>query len=93
MQEANEFRDLCSTCNFASDCLQRATLIRPVLFCEEFDCFVPVFKKPVEEKERYAAIPAADGSTHQGLCFNCTDRDVCAYTASESKTLFCEEYH
>jgi len=93
MQEANEIRDLCSTCNFASECLQRATLIRPVLFCEEFDCFVPVFKKPVKETERYPAIPTADGSDHQGLCFDCMDRESCVYTTAGRKTLYCEEYH
>jgi len=92
---ADEFHDLCWTCNHSTECLQKATLLRPVWFCEEFDCYVRVQKMAEKDKapqETVSCTIEEEADRYEGLCRNCEDRQICAYSRTGERTLYCEEY-
>ena len=95
----DDYLDLCTTCIHNGDCLGRATLIRPVHFCEEFDCHTangdsvtpvstpvaPVVGEPVP-----AEVEQSQGYT--GICVNCDFRETCRNSRTEGGIWHCEEY-
>lgn len=94
----DEFLDLCTTCNHRAECLSRATLIRPVHFCEQFDCctekpgdyplpYVPKLSSPVLVTQGTDTQPR-----HTGICTNCDNREICCHSCTEGGIWQCEEY-
>ncbi len=81
---------LCMTCNNDSTCTRRQGVRLPVLFCGEFDGWVPRDTEnrpvPVFEDEE------TDPDTTMGLCCNCENRDSCALQSSPGGVWHCEEY-
>ncbi|MCP4632936.1 MAG: hypothetical protein GY855_08410 [candidate division Zixibacteria bacterium] len=83
---------LCTTCNYASECLNALNSTEPVLFCEEFDDYV---EPAVKEKPKVNASPApvtAEPCDLKGLCVNCEERHVCKFPKPEEGVWHCEEY-
>ena len=90
--DSRRYRDLCSTCNHAVACGGRSTPQRPIVFCEEFDVFIPM---PV-------AAPALDvsaragkrqiASKRPGLCMNCDNAETCTTPKPEGGIWHCQEY-
>jgi hypothetical protein len=87
-------RGLCVNCNHRTACGYRRDPARPVVFCEEFECFTPpsVEAAPV-------TVPApteqdmADWDKYKGLCVNCDNRETCQIRNAEIGVWHCEEYH
>jgi hypothetical protein len=81
---------LCMTCNNDSTCTRRKGVKLPVLFCEEFDGWMPRDMDngpaPVFEDE------VTDPDTTMGLCCNCENRDSCVLQDSPGGVWHCEEY-
>ncbi|MFH0945136.1 MAG: hypothetical protein V2A76_08060 [Planctomycetota bacterium] len=84
-----EFRDLCWTCNDAVQCLDRSTLRRPVLFCEQFDDYTPVTRLI---RQRPAQARAEARSDLKGICMNCDEQVLCGRGRTEPAIQFCEQY-
>ena len=88
--------DLCTTCNEAKLCLGRTNLIRPVLFCENFDCYMPVETATAGAiapgRTEYVAPHFADSKADDGICTNCEERGLCAPSRRGDTVWFCEEY-
>jgi len=95
MAEIEEFRDLCSTCNYAVDCLKDGERSRPIWFCEEFDCFTP---SPAEEissksqKNQSISFRASKSAIPSSLCMSCENLQNCLFFVPSKKVLHCEEY-
>jgi hypothetical protein len=94
MYYAQEISDLCTTCNHQADCISRATLIRPVLFCEEFTC-----EAPLQDRRPAFTLREISATSHppinppySGICVNCEDREVCVSARRKQNIQFCEEY-
>ncbi len=93
---------LCSTCNNRPECLsfQNSMQInRPVLYCEEFDNFVPGMDIDADENEKNDSYRPSDhlneiipGRT-MGLCINCEDRKTCMLPSPTGGVLYCEEHY
>jgi hypothetical protein len=83
---------LCSTCNHAHNCSYIRNSSQPVLFCEEFDNFVP----PVIEAAVEAPAPTLEDMNswdeYKGLCVNCDLRETCTIRKPETGIWHCEEY-
>jgi len=82
---------LCVNCVHVPYCKHRKEHSRPILFCEEFDCYEShpkediKLKKPDGPKQK-VIIP------YVGLCRNCDNRKICKKPKSDSGIWFCEEY-
>lgn len=88
------YQDLCTTCNEAELCLGRTTLIRPIQYCENFDCYVPVevaTAGAVAPTRRTTPV-AEPESKARGICSNCEERGRCAPSIRGDTVWFCEEY-
>jgi hypothetical protein len=87
----SEYRDLCSTCNYAPTCDNRSSSEKPVFYCEEFYNYVPV---PVKKTSVSASAPTEtiDPDKYKGLCSNCENRETCLLPRSEGGNWHCEEY-
>ncbi|MHC4471074.1 MAG: hypothetical protein ACYTDY_04130 [Planctomycetota bacterium] len=98
LEKLNAYQDLCWTCNHATACLERKTLVRPVWLCEEFDSHVPVERRvPVVEDLPLAAVAGNPGTEvrhgdYQGICTNCEERGTCLPSIRGEVVWFCEEY-
>ncbi|MFC2084127.1 hypothetical protein ACFLS9_03640 [Bacteroidota bacterium] len=95
MLSANEFNDLCTTCNYIALCTRRKNIIRPILFCEEFNDIIPIKKKNMgNPTENPATINNSTASTVQikGICSNCENRETCLLPKHEEGIWHCEEY-
>ena len=86
------YRDLCSTCNHASSCGTRSRPQRPVLFCEEFDAFVPVSTSTSGKTVSRKTPSKQDATQYKGLCVNCENRETCTMHKDEGGIWHCEEY-
>ncbi|HVP35369.1 MAG TPA: hypothetical protein VMT04_00100 [Terriglobales bacterium] len=90
-----EYTGLCLTCQNASTCIYPRSSDRPVLQCEEFDCY----EAPMERTtvDRILAI-ARNGARSEkesdlkGLCVNCENRATCTFQKPEAGVWRCEEY-
>ena len=94
MLQTMEYNDLCTTCNFNSHCLERATLQRPVWFCEEFDCYQPAPERTVRSEPSAAVLNSGPEETNgfQGVCMNCDVRGECVRAKQGGTRWYCEEY-
>jgi len=81
---------LCMTCNSSSVCMRRKGIQRPVLFCEEFDGWMP--RDAENEPAPASAAPQDPVDTTLGLCCNCENRDSCTLQDSPGGVWHCEEY-
>ena len=97
MNLAENYNDLCVSCNYMSLCTKRKNLKRPVWFCEEYDDFLP----PVNNMVKNAAKdkinsphsnPIENSGKYKGICINCLNREICCYANSEQIVWHCEEY-
>jgi hypothetical protein len=83
---------LCSTCNHARSCSYVRNPGQPVIFCEEFDSFMP----PVVEAAVESPAPTIEDlktwDEYKGLCVNCDQRENCAIRRPETGIWHCEEY-
>jgi len=86
------YRDLCSTCNHKSTCGTRSTLRRPILFCEQFDAFLPVSTSAVGKTVSPKPPGKQDTTQYKGLCVNCENRETCTTEKDEGGIWHCEEY-
>ena len=81
---------LCMTCNSNSICTRRKGMKLPVLFCEEFDGWMPRDMEntppPLLEEDEI------EPDTALGLCCNCSHRDFCTLQSSPGGVWHCEEY-
>ncbi len=84
---------LCSTCNHARNCGYIRNTEQPVLFCEEFGCYVPpVAEELPVEVEAPTLQELEDWDKYKGLCVNCENREDCAIRNPETGVWHCEEY-
>ena len=86
------YRDLCSTCNRTGTCGTRSTPQRPILFCEEFDAFVPVSTSAGGKTVSPKSPGKQDATRYKGLCVNCENRETCTIQKDEGGIWHCEEY-
>jgi hypothetical protein len=91
-----EYYGLCTTCNYAGECVGATNSTNPVIYCEEFDNTVeqkadaaPTLPKP--ENHMTKAMDLAANAV-KGLCVNCEHRDTCQFPVPESGIWYCEEY-
>jgi hypothetical protein len=92
-----EYNDLCSTCNYRSDCVRRKHHNQPVLYCEEFDDYQRSHRKPASGFGEYEPKEMTDLSTlssarTMGLCAFCESRETCTLPKTEGGIWHCEEY-
>lgn len=90
-------KGLCSTCNNAPACALCKDSDMPVIFCEEFDD-----SEPAPDFDNSSAAPqsdnvevkdrAAKNADQIDLCYNCDNRNHCAYDKPEGGVWYCEEY-
>jgi len=86
------YRDLCSTCNHKDICGTRSTPQRPILFCEEFDAFLPVSTSTGGKTVSPKPPGRQEATRHKGLCANCENRETCTLHKDEGGVWHCEEY-
>ncbi len=86
------YRDLCSTCNRTSTCSTHSTRQRPIMFCEEFDAFVPVSTSAGGKTVSPKPLSKQDAAKYKGLCVNCENRETCTTHKDEGGIWHCEEY-
>ena len=86
------YRDLCSTCNHTSICGTRSTPQRPILFCEEFDAFLPIPTSAAGKTVSPKPPGRQDAARYKGLCVNCENRETCTTHKDEGGIWHCEEY-
>ncbi|MBN2465199.1 hypothetical protein JXD38_06215 [candidate division WOR-3 bacterium] len=90
--QVSKLEGLCATCNHAGTCSYIRNSSQPVLFCEEFDSFLP----PVVEEAVDAPAPTLEDmknwDEYKGLCVNCELRETCAIRKPETGIWHCEEY-
>jgi len=90
MASIMESKDLCTACNYSTDCIQRVTLQRPVWFCEEFDSYMPAPQRT--NKTVATRTEASDYHNYSGICMNCENRYDCLRPKPEGGIWQCEEY-
>lgn len=95
MLATEEKLDLCSTCNDTILCIPNSR--RPVLFCEQFDNFVPISGNNKEAKKtkisaKFITIDESEDFKFLGLCINCDFRVECPLAKKEGGVWHCEEY-
>ena len=86
---------LCSTCRHASTCTLPRDPERPSFYCEEFEIeSVPARRKPEEDKPRPAVsfVAPEESDSLIGLCYDCENRQTCAFPKAEGGVWHCEEY-
>ena len=90
---------ICKVCVHESDCTYKKSITRPVLQCEEFECFENGSGKNVAgmisfSPKLHNSKDEVDSGTgkYKGLCENCDDREVCVYPKPEGGVWHCEEY-
>jgi len=87
-----KFVDLCNNCTYENGCMNRGTVDRPKLFCEQFELDVV---EPAPREDRVSrdvpSDPGGDGEFH-GLCCNCENRRHCTINEPEGHIWHCEEY-
>ena len=82
--------DLCMTCNSSATCSRRNGNRLPILYCEEFDGWLPPDLE--NEPPPVVADPPDALDTAMGLCCNCENRDSCTLQATPGGVWHCEEY-
>ncbi len=90
MSDHMKYQGLCTTCNYAPSCVRMKNINMPVLYCEEFDDYVPSPLKIVTGDIAQSKEKTYDKST--GLCCNCENREICVIPKSEGGIWHCEEY-
>ena len=97
MTNVTEYNDLCITCNHEPICVRRQHHGKPVWYCEEFDDYQPLPKRPVDltvkaESAKKSAVAEIISDLLQGLCCNCENNEICVIPKSEGGIWHCEEY-
>jgi hypothetical protein len=92
-----EYSGLCVNCVNANTCTYPRELNRPVLQCEEFDCYeIPVEKTTVDRILAIASSQVSSGIEEsvglKGLCVNCENRKTCTFPKPAAGVWHCEEY-
>ncbi len=83
---------LCLTCNHKKTCAFRYNQTQPVVFCEEFESFVPTVEEEVVSEPVPTPEDMREWDEYKGLCANCENRKECAIRNSEIGVWHCEEY-
>jgi hypothetical protein len=97
MSDVVEYNDLCTTCNFGSDCVRRKHHGQPVLYCEEFSDYQEMPQKPLKAfgdygaREKFVTSRLATASA-MGLCPFCDNQGTCANSNRDGGVWHCEEY-
>jgi hypothetical protein len=84
-------------CNYGPDCVRRKHHRKPVLYCEEFDDYQAVPKKPFrafgdyDAREKFVTSRLASASS-MGLCPFCDNQGTCANSDRDGGVWHCEEY-
>lgn len=88
--------DLCTTCNYSEDCRHRKKNGVLVIYCEEFDDYVPLQNEiPINyetKKTRELKTKRPKGKKYLGLCQNCDTLETCTYKKPEGGVWHCEDY-
>ncbi|UCC81263.1 MAG: hypothetical protein JSW64_07875 [Candidatus Zixiibacteriota bacterium] len=97
MTDIVEYNDLCTTCNYGSDCVRRKHHGKPVLYCEEFDDYQPPREKPTRGFAEYEPYEKTELSRlsedrARGLCAFCDSQQTCTLPKKEGGVWNCEEY-
>ncbi len=77
---------ICVTCNDFEVCIRNKIWTGPVLFCEEFDNYIPPNKILLNSK------PKTGTSPFKGVCTNCENRENCKINDPTVGVWHCEEY-
>ena len=90
---------LCLNCRHAPTCTFARESSRPVLHCNEYECFTPQ-RAPAKHKKQTPPVAAQgaqkaidkDLNNYAGLCVNCENRETCALRKPEGGVWHCNEY-
>jgi hypothetical protein len=88
---------LCETCINVSTCSLKS-ISRAIIFCEEFDNFIPPMDHGSERLFTRARVGSKEKTVSagaeicRGLCMNCERRSQCALSKPEGGVWHCEEY-
>jgi hypothetical protein len=88
----DEIQDLCTTCNYAMDCVNATDEKRPVYYCEEYDDYTPPIEETAPETKAVEAVAATGTAKYTGICVNCEHRETCPHSMTEGGIWHCEEY-
>lgn len=90
-KRAEEFNDLCTTCNHFDGCINAKEHQRPIHNCEEFDSYTQLVEEPAVEAQP-KEVKAEDTKKYIGICINCDHREDCMHSSTEGGIWHCEEY-
>jgi len=92
-------QDICSTCIKVESCFLQVQSNQPVLFCEEFDSYLPPIESAIDiETSSIAYNQSKFEFSHnvsnqlEGLCSNCENHGTCIFQKQEGGIWQCEEY-
>lgn len=89
MSKKIKYSGLCSTCRYASCCINLKSSKSTIWECELFEIFL---YKPVKEESTAINNEENDCAGYTGLCKNCENRKTCRCSTSEGGIWHCEEY-
>jgi len=95
MLNSSKFNDLCVSCNYASLCTIRLTLMRPILFCEKYDIKLNLKNNSLDNSKMEPSYSNNRGESViqlKGICNNCANRETCMHSKPEEGIWHCEEY-
>ncbi|NQV14572.1 hypothetical protein HQ531_03870 [bacterium] len=82
---------LCTTCNNLATCMNRLANGMVIWYCEEFDDYKPVKKRPAPPSTTSKS--RGNGrSKLMGLCINCENGENCPHARKTGGVWYCEQY-
>ncbi len=90
-----EYIGLCKICANKAACVFTRDMIRPVIYCEEFQLEIAASaQSPLNENPQKAIQKHAEAQDKaQGLCCDCENRQTCGLVSNtEGGIWYCEEY-
>jgi hypothetical protein len=91
-REGAVYYGICTTCNYAPECVNSTNSENPVLFCEMFDDYVEPVRKEKPAVQPKPAPKEPETGELKGLCVNCENRATCNFPKPEGGVWHCEEY-
>ena len=88
-----DHHDLCSTCSYASSCVNCHTSENHVFECEEFSEGPPLSPDFRKSRSKPGRNVPTDRDLLKGLCCDCQNREDCALRMPEGGVWRCEEYY
>lgn len=82
-------RNICNTCNEIGKCVFFKPESSTIFFCEEFDNYICLQKKPIFGSEPAQINEYGD---NMGLHKNCDNRNTCLYNKKNEANWYCEEH-